>query len=83
MEERGGTRVGTEKMLLNRRVERNLVGNKGFKIMIEKVIIDQIPQKPSFAYGVSLMRMLVTEDSKPTRLSEQSIAALGHHLPNI
>jgi len=33
MEERGGTRVGTEKMLLNRRVERNLVGNKGFKIV--------------------------------------------------
>ncbi|BAU01239.1 hypothetical protein VIGAN_11043100, partial [Vigna angularis var. angularis] len=33
MEERGGTRVGTEKMLLNRRVEENLVGEKGFKSM--------------------------------------------------
>ncbi|KOM56656.1 hypothetical protein LR48_Vigan10g254800 [Vigna angularis] len=37
MEERGGTRVGTEKMLLNRRVEENLVGEKGFKINIGKM----------------------------------------------
>ncbi|TKY65839.1 Testis-expressed sequence 10 protein [Spatholobus suberectus] len=48
--------------------------------MIEKVIIDQIPQKPSLDNSCSLLRMLVAVDSKPTRLSEQSIITLGHHL---
>jgi len=38
------------------------------------------PQKPSLGNSGSLLRMLVTVDSKPTRLSEQSIATLGHHL---
>ncbi|ESW23223.1 hypothetical protein PHAVU_004G028700 [Phaseolus vulgaris] len=45
--------------------------------MIEKVIIDQIS---SLGNSGSLLRMLVTVDSKPTILSEQSIVTLGHHL---
>ncbi|KAL9323455.1 hypothetical protein ACSQ67_008312 [Phaseolus vulgaris] len=63
--------------------------------MIEKVIIDQIklfiriishpdfvqpPQRSSLGNSGSLLRMLVTVDSKPTILSEQSIVTLGHHL---
>ncbi|RZC03022.1 Testis-expressed protein 10-like isoform C [Glycine soja] len=48
--------------------------------IVEKVIIDQIPQKPSLDNSCSLLRMLVTVDSKPTRLSEQSIIILGQHL---
>ncbi|XP_027349391.1 uncharacterized protein LOC113860993 isoform X2 [Abrus precatorius] len=48
--------------------------------LIEKVIIDQIPQKPSLDNSYSLLRILVTVDCKPTRLSEQSIITLGHHL---
>ncbi|XP_027928988.1 uncharacterized protein LOC114185458 isoform X2 [Vigna unguiculata] len=48
--------------------------------LIEKLIIDQISQKPSLDNRYSLLRILVTVDSKPTRLSEQSIATLGHHL---
>ncbi|KAL2318607.1 hypothetical protein Fmac_032483 [Flemingia macrophylla] len=48
--------------------------------MIEKVIVDQIPQKPSLDNSCSLLRILVTVDSNPTRLSEQSIITLGHHL---
>ncbi|KAK7339876.1 hypothetical protein VNO77_20562 [Canavalia gladiata] len=49
--------------------------------MTEKAIIDQISQKPSLDNSCSLLRMLVTVDSKPTRLSVQSIITLGHHLP--
>ncbi|KAK7294692.1 hypothetical protein RJT34_17585 [Clitoria ternatea] len=48
--------------------------------MIEKVIIDHILQKPPLENRCSLLRMLVTVDSKPTRLSEQSIITLGHYL---
>ncbi|KAK7407066.1 hypothetical protein VNO78_08706 [Psophocarpus tetragonolobus] len=48
--------------------------------MIEKAILNQIPQKPSLDNSCSLLRMLVIVDSKPTRLSEQSIIMLGHHL---
>ncbi|KAK8466466.1 hypothetical protein PHAVU_008G104000 [Phaseolus vulgaris] len=57
------------------------MGDNGLVLqMIEKVVIDQIPQKPSLDNSCSLLRMLVTVDSKPTRLSEQSISTLGHHL---
>lgn len=35
---------------------------------------------PSLDNSCSLLRMLVTVDSKPTRLSEQSIIILGQHL---
>ncbi|RDX92488.1 Testis-expressed protein 10, partial [Mucuna pruriens] len=57
------------------------MGDNSFVLqMIEKVIIEQIPQKPSLDNSCSLLRMLVTVDSKPTRLSEQSIICLGHHL---
>ncbi|RDY09389.1 hypothetical protein CR513_06240, partial [Mucuna pruriens] len=56
------------------------MGDNSFVLqMIEKVIIEQIPQKPSLDNSCSLLRMLVTVDSKPTRLSEQSIICLGHH----
>ncbi|KAL2576601.1 hypothetical protein AAZV13_16G085400 [Glycine max] len=48
--------------------------------IVEKVVIDQIPQMPSLDNSCSLLRMLVTVDSKPTRLSEQSIIILGQHL---
>lgn len=48
--------------------------------LIEKVIIEQISRKPSLDNTCSLLSMLVTLDSKPTRLSEQSIITLGHHL---
>ncbi|XP_012574851.1 uncharacterized protein [Cicer arietinum] len=45
--------------------------------IIEKMIIDQIMSKPSLDNSCSLLRVLVTVDSKPTRLSEQSIITLG------
>ncbi|KAE9590793.1 putative pre-rRNA-processing protein IPI1/Testis-expressed sequence 10 protein [Lupinus albus] len=48
--------------------------------IIEKVIIDQIMLKPPLDNSCSLLRMLVTVDSKPTSLSDQSIAILGHCL---
>lgn len=48
--------------------------------VIEKVIINQIVQKPSLYNTCSLLTMLVKFDSKPTRLPEQSIITLGHHL---
>lgn len=39
------------------------------------------PLKPSLDNSCSLLRMLVTVDSKPTRLSGKSIITLGHQLP--
>ncbi|XP_019425729.1 PREDICTED: uncharacterized protein LOC109334416 isoform X2 [Lupinus angustifolius] len=48
--------------------------------IIEKVIVDQIMLKPPLDNSCSLLRMLVTVDSKPTSLSDQSIAILGHYL---
>ncbi|MED6177958.1 hypothetical protein PIB30_103066, partial [Stylosanthes scabra] len=48
--------------------------------IIEKVIIDHILLKPPLDNSCSLLRMIVTVDSKPTRLSEQSIIVLGSYL---
>ncbi|KAK7244813.1 hypothetical protein RIF29_39640 [Crotalaria pallida] len=48
--------------------------------IIEKVIIDQIMLKPPLDNSCSLLRMLVSVDSKPTSLSDQSITTLGHYL---
>ncbi|XP_020970370.1 uncharacterized protein LOC107621326 [Arachis ipaensis] len=48
--------------------------------IIEKVIIDHILLKPPLDNSCSLLRMIVTVDSKPTRLSEQSIITLGTYL---
>lgn len=54
------------------------IGNNSLVLqIIEKVIIDQIVLKPSLDNSCSLLRMLVTVDNKPTRLSEQSIITLG------
>lgn len=54
------------------------IGNNSLVLqIIEKVIIDQLLLKPSLDNSCSLLRMLVTVDSKPTRLSEQSIMTLG------
>ncbi|KAF8012918.1 hypothetical protein BT93_I0932 [Corymbia citriodora subsp. variegata] len=48
--------------------------------MIEKVIIDQINLKPFRDNACALLRLLVTLDSKPTRLSEQTIDSLTSFL---
>ncbi|XP_030525125.1 uncharacterized protein LOC115737229 isoform X2 [Rhodamnia argentea] len=48
--------------------------------MIEKVIIDQIKLKPPRDNACALLRLLVTLDSKPTRLSEQTIDRLASFL---
>ncbi|BAT82241.1 hypothetical protein LR48_Vigan07g234800 [Vigna angularis] len=57
------------------------MGDKAIVLrLIERLIIDQISQKPSLDNRCSLLRMVVSVDSKPTLLSEQSIATLGHHL---
>ncbi|KAF7818845.1 Pre-rRNA-processing protein IPI1 isoform A [Senna tora] len=48
--------------------------------LMEKIILDQILLKPPLANSCSLLRMLVTLDVKPTRLSEKSIVTLGWYL---
>ncbi|CAK9180770.1 unnamed protein product [Ilex paraguariensis] len=49
--------------------------------MLEKIILDQISLKPPVDNICALLRMLITVDSKPTRLSEQSITNLSNFLP--
>ncbi|XP_059668653.1 uncharacterized protein LOC132313744 [Cornus florida] len=49
--------------------------------ILEKVILDQISLKPPLDNTCALLRMLVTLDSMPTRLSEQSIINLSSFLP--
>ncbi|XP_022640237.1 uncharacterized protein LOC106770179 isoform X2 [Vigna radiata var. radiata] len=57
------------------------MGDKAIVLrLIERLIVDQISQKPSVDNRCSLLRMIVSVDSKPTLLSEQSIATLGLHL---
>ncbi|XP_052728910.1 uncharacterized protein LOC108329266 isoform X2 [Vigna angularis] len=57
------------------------MGDKAIVLrLIERLIIDQISQKPSLDNRCSLLRMVVSVDSKATLLSEQSIATLGLHL---
>ncbi|XP_076958532.1 uncharacterized protein LOC143634296 [Bidens hawaiensis] len=49
--------------------------------MLEKAAIDQISNKLSLENTCALLRMIITVDSKPTKLCEQSILKLGSVLP--
>ncbi|XP_076946709.1 uncharacterized protein LOC143618344 isoform X1 [Bidens hawaiensis] len=51
--------------------------------MLEKAVVDQIAHKPPLALEnmCALLRMIVTLDSKPTKLSEPSISKLGNAVP--
>ncbi|KAK0587618.1 hypothetical protein LWI29_025899 [Acer saccharum] len=48
--------------------------------ILEKVILDQLLSKPPLDNACAMLRMLVMLDSKPTRLSEQSISTLSNYL---
>ncbi|KAH7554167.1 hypothetical protein JRO89_XS12G0124800 [Xanthoceras sorbifolium] len=48
--------------------------------LLEKVILDQLLSKPPLDNACAMLRMLVMLDSKPTRLSEQSIITLSKYL---
>ncbi|KAG2683092.1 hypothetical protein I3760_10G016800 [Carya illinoinensis] len=48
--------------------------------MVEKVILGQMLLKPSLDNACAMLRMLAILDSKPTRLSEQSINTLSNFL---
>lgn len=48
--------------------------------MLEKVILDQIALKPPLDNVCALLRMLITLDSKPSRLCEESIFKLSNFL---
>ncbi|XP_061338015.1 uncharacterized protein LOC133284896 [Gastrolobium bilobum] len=65
------------------------MGNNSLVLqMTEEIIVQQIVLKPFLDNNCSLLRMIVALDSdsdfeskpKPSRLSEQSITFLGHHL---
>ncbi|XP_065870962.1 uncharacterized protein [Euphorbia lathyris] len=49
-------------------------------LILEKVIMEQILLKPSVDNACAMLRMLVTLDSEPTTLSEQSIITLSKFL---
>ncbi|KAL3536032.1 hypothetical protein ACH5RR_004493 [Cinchona calisaya] len=49
--------------------------------MLEKIILDQMTLKLPLDNICACLRVLITLDSKPTRLSEQSIIKLSHVLP--
>ncbi|XP_076941183.1 uncharacterized protein LOC143610653 [Bidens hawaiensis] len=51
--------------------------------MLEEAVVDQIAHKPPLALEnmCALLRMVVTLDSKPTKLSEPSISKLGNAVP--
>ncbi|KAK3227006.1 hypothetical protein Dsin_006868 [Dipteronia sinensis] len=48
--------------------------------ILEKVILDQLLSQPPLDNACAMLRMLVSQDSKPSRLSEQSISALSKYL---
>ncbi|KAL5545725.1 hypothetical protein UlMin_005412 [Ulmus minor] len=48
---------------------------------IENILLDQIAARPPLDNVCAMLRMLVTLDSKPTKLHQQSIASLGNLLP--
>ncbi|XP_061950001.1 uncharacterized protein LOC133673263 isoform X2 [Populus nigra] len=48
--------------------------------ILEKVILEQISLKPPLDNSCAMLRMLVALDSKPTRLSKQSICSLSNVL---
>ncbi|KZV15916.1 hypothetical protein F511_29088 [Dorcoceras hygrometricum] len=49
--------------------------------MLEKIIVDQICGEISMDNKCAFLRLLVSLDSKPTRLSEQSITKISNVLP--
>ncbi|XP_022766966.1 uncharacterized protein LOC111311659 isoform X2 [Durio zibethinus] len=49
--------------------------------IIEKAILDLILLEPPLDNACAMLRVLIVLDSKPTRLSEQSITALSNFLP--
>ncbi|XP_073156823.1 uncharacterized protein [Henckelia pumila] len=49
--------------------------------MLEKIIVDQICGEISMDNKCAFLRLLVSLDSKPTRLSELSITKISHVLP--
>ncbi|WCJ34196.1 ARM repeat superfamily protein [Euphorbia peplus] len=49
-------------------------------LILEKVIMEQILLKPNVDNACAMLRMLVTLDSNPTKLSEQSIIVLSNFL---
>ncbi|ESQ40559.1 hypothetical protein EUTSA_v10012647mg [Eutrema salsugineum] len=49
--------------------------------ILEKVLLEQIILKPALDNGCAILRMICALDSKPTRLSESSIATLSDFLP--
>uniref|UniRef100_A0A1J3DZ73 Testis-expressed sequence 10 protein-like protein n=1 Tax=Noccaea caerulescens TaxID=107243 RepID=A0A1J3DZ73_NOCCA len=49
--------------------------------ILEKILLEQIILKPSLDNGCAILRMICALDSKPTRLSEKSIATLCEFLP--
>nr|GEV77408.1 hypothetical protein [Tanacetum cinerariifolium] len=51
-----------------------------FKIL-EGAVIDQISNKPPLENTCALLRMIITLDSKPSKLSEESISKLGNVIP--
>eukprot|EP00257_Ricinus_communis_P023061 XP_015582954.1 uncharacterized protein LOC8275754 [Ricinus communis] len=50
-------------------------------LILERIIIEQILLTPPVVNACAMLRMLVVLDSKPTRLSEESITALSNFLP--
>ncbi|KAJ6711391.1 hypothetical protein OIU79_007775 [Salix purpurea] len=49
-------------------------------VILEKVILEQISLKPPLDNSCAMLRILIALDSKPTRLSEQSICTLSNVL---
>ncbi|XWS56064.1 hypothetical protein CRYUN_Cryun09bG0054800 [Craigia yunnanensis] len=49
--------------------------------ILEKVVLDLILLEPPFENACAMLRVFIMLDSKPTRLSEQSIIALSNFLP--
>lgn len=49
--------------------------------MLEGAVIDQISNKPPLENTCSLLRTIIALDSKPTKISEQSISKLGNVIP--
>ncbi|KAG6753043.1 hypothetical protein POTOM_043087 [Populus tomentosa] len=59
----------------------NVMGdNSLIFVILEKVILEQISLKPFLDNSCAMLRMLIALDSKPTRLSEQSICSLSNVL---
>ncbi|KAG7556642.1 Armadillo-type fold [Arabidopsis suecica] len=58
------------------------VGDSSLVLQIlEKVFVEQIISKPALDNGCAILRMICALDSKPTRLSENSVTTLSEFLP--